>query len=526
MNRRRSRRRLDARVWPEILETLVPATDRRLDEIMAWADRHDQQWLFDFLEARAASLKAGEGRDIVPRILPEDMLAEKFGLTLAQARVLSAFLAGKSLKEIAALQSVSITTVRTHFVQMRAKLGARDQADVVRVGPAQVAWQEALKPPEQQIPAQREEQRGEGAALPDARSDAEPLVVVARCCNPAPVAEVQVVHESTEVPRELQVGQHVSQEVVRQRRKGGQEVKEDRGGPFGYEAGRAHFSVQLQHVVQHGAARQDTSLGRRDSLGEQRFDTQADRICHQPNVGVDDGERPHFLRLVVPNSLEFTVELLGDKHHRGLVEGGVAGIVHGEGRQKRLPTMLRGELPKGFVQNVHRQGAKHPPCRVRNAIRAWGRRAGQCNGLLQVRATDSPSLLVNEEGAHGRMQALLVDRIGPEPSQSAVAVEPTSREGVAPVSAKCLRHARAVRAQLPLRVHDGRQRGRPPRGHPLELQQDLGSPPNPRVFVQEREVVVEALQRGLNFFTGQGDSMIAKASKAQVRRMQQQARSE
>lgn len=133
MNRRRARRRLDARVWPEILETLVPATDRRLDEIMAWADRHDQQWLFDFLEARAASLKAGEGRDIVPRIPPEDMLAEKFGLTLAQARVLSAFLAGKTLKEIAALQSVSITTVRTHFVQMRAKLGARDQADVVRI---------------------------------------------------------------------------------------------------------------------------------------------------------------------------------------------------------------------------------------------------------------------------------------------------------------------------------------------------------------------------------------------------------
>jgi hypothetical protein len=58
------------------------------------------------------------------------------------------------------------------------------------------------------------------------------------------------------------------------------------------------------------------------------------------------------------------------------------------------------------------------------------------------------------------------------------------------------------------------------------LQQDLGSPPRPRVFVQEREVVVEALQRGLNFFTGQGDSMIAKASKAQVRRMQQQVRSE
>jgi DNA-binding CsgD family transcriptional regulator len=133
VNRRRSRRRLDARVWPEILETLVPATDKRLEEIMAWADENDQQWLFDFLETRAASLKAGEGEAALPRIPPEDVLAEKFGLTLAQARVLSAFLSGQSLKEIARLQSVSINTVRTHFVQMRAKLGARDQADVIRI---------------------------------------------------------------------------------------------------------------------------------------------------------------------------------------------------------------------------------------------------------------------------------------------------------------------------------------------------------------------------------------------------------
>ncbi len=133
MNRRRSRRRLDARVWPEILETLVPATDKRLEEIMAWADENDQQWLFDFLEARASVLQRQDAAAARSGIPPEDLLAEKFGLTLAQARVLSAFLAGQSLKEIAALQNVSITTIRTHFVQMRAKLGARDQADVVRV---------------------------------------------------------------------------------------------------------------------------------------------------------------------------------------------------------------------------------------------------------------------------------------------------------------------------------------------------------------------------------------------------------
>ena len=133
MNRRKSGGRLDARVWPGILETLVPATDRRLEQIMAWADAHDQERLFDFLEARAANLRADTGENFHGRIPPEDHLAQRFGLTVAQARVLSAFLGGQSLKEIAQTQGVSITTVRTHFVQMREKLGARDQVDVVRI---------------------------------------------------------------------------------------------------------------------------------------------------------------------------------------------------------------------------------------------------------------------------------------------------------------------------------------------------------------------------------------------------------
>ncbi|MBI1260935.1 MAG: hypothetical protein GC184_04355 [Rhizobiales bacterium] len=133
MNKRRGNHRLDARVWPDILERLVPATDKRLAEIMDWARANDQQWLFSFLDARAAALLARE-QGLAPRAIPPvDYLATRFGLTAAQARVLSAFLGGQSLKEIAQMQGVSITTIRTHFVQIRSKLGARDQVDVVRI---------------------------------------------------------------------------------------------------------------------------------------------------------------------------------------------------------------------------------------------------------------------------------------------------------------------------------------------------------------------------------------------------------
>lgn len=133
MTKRRGNQRLDARVWPDILERLVPATDKRLSEIVDWAKTHDQQWLFDFLDARAKALQAHEEGRVPKSIPPEGYLATRFGLTTAQARVLSAFLAGQTLLEIAKTQSVSITTVRTHFVQIRAKLGARDQVDVVRI---------------------------------------------------------------------------------------------------------------------------------------------------------------------------------------------------------------------------------------------------------------------------------------------------------------------------------------------------------------------------------------------------------
>ena len=130
---RRHKDRLSARVWPGIHEGLVPETDRRLSEIMDWADENDQDWIFEFLNARSKAIQQNDPKAHVGKIPPEDFLAVRFDLTSAQARVLSAFLAGQSLQEIAASQGVSINTVRTHFVQVRGKLGARDQADVVRI---------------------------------------------------------------------------------------------------------------------------------------------------------------------------------------------------------------------------------------------------------------------------------------------------------------------------------------------------------------------------------------------------------
>ncbi len=130
---RRSKDRLSARVWPGIHEGLVPETDRRLGEIMSWAEENDEKWIFEFLNARSKAIQENDADAHKGRIPPEDFLAVRFSLTSAQAKVLCAFLAGQSLQEIADGQGVTIYTVRTHFVQVREKLGARDQADVVRI---------------------------------------------------------------------------------------------------------------------------------------------------------------------------------------------------------------------------------------------------------------------------------------------------------------------------------------------------------------------------------------------------------
>jgi len=130
---RRSKDRLSARVWPGIHEGLVPETDRRLTEIMDWAATHGEDWIFEFLNARSKAIQENDPDALIGKIPPEDFLAVRFDLTSAQAKVLCAFLAGQTLQEIADAQGVTINTVRTHFVQVRGKLGARDQADVVRI---------------------------------------------------------------------------------------------------------------------------------------------------------------------------------------------------------------------------------------------------------------------------------------------------------------------------------------------------------------------------------------------------------
>lgn len=130
---RRSKDRISARVWPGLHEGLVPETDRRLGEIMSWAEENDEEWIFEFLNARSKAIQENDPDALNGKIPPEDFLAVRFDLTSAQAKVLCAFLAGQSLQEIADAQGVTINTVRTHFVQVRGKLGARDQADVVRI---------------------------------------------------------------------------------------------------------------------------------------------------------------------------------------------------------------------------------------------------------------------------------------------------------------------------------------------------------------------------------------------------------
>lgn len=122
-----------ARLWPDVPASETAGIDQRVDEIMNWATSNDQDWLLEFVEKRLTDAGRGENaahKDLFPSATE---LATRFSLTPAQAKVLSAFLTGRTLREIAADQKVKISTVRSHFVDVRGKLGARDQADVVRI---------------------------------------------------------------------------------------------------------------------------------------------------------------------------------------------------------------------------------------------------------------------------------------------------------------------------------------------------------------------------------------------------------
>ncbi|MCR9241824.1 MAG: helix-turn-helix transcriptional regulator [Rhodobiaceae bacterium] len=120
-------------LWPDVPASEVPGIDQRVGEIMLWASKNDEDWLLEFVEKRLGGASRGSEAPVARPLPAAEELASRFSLTPAQARVLSEFLEGRTLREIAVDQKVKISTVRSHFVDVRGKLGARDQADVVRI---------------------------------------------------------------------------------------------------------------------------------------------------------------------------------------------------------------------------------------------------------------------------------------------------------------------------------------------------------------------------------------------------------
>ena len=124
---------VNAWYWPDTTDATAPTVAKRLSQIFKWAEENKQDWLFDFVDARADLLKSITRGETETKLPTADHLAARFDLTPAEADILELFLAGGTLREIADAQQVSINTVRTHFVHIRGKLDARDQADVVRI---------------------------------------------------------------------------------------------------------------------------------------------------------------------------------------------------------------------------------------------------------------------------------------------------------------------------------------------------------------------------------------------------------
>ena len=60
-------------------------------------------------------------------------LAEFFGLSPAEARLVAALLTGKTLAQIAAVTGVRITTLRTQLGSILRKVGAERQSDLIRI---------------------------------------------------------------------------------------------------------------------------------------------------------------------------------------------------------------------------------------------------------------------------------------------------------------------------------------------------------------------------------------------------------
>ncbi len=61
------------------------------------------------------------------------ILRMSYGLSEREADLAAAFAGGTTLEDYRAANGLSMATVRTHFARLKSKLGARDQADVVRL---------------------------------------------------------------------------------------------------------------------------------------------------------------------------------------------------------------------------------------------------------------------------------------------------------------------------------------------------------------------------------------------------------
>lgn len=66
-------------------------------------------------------------------VVDEEALRAWFGLSRREARLAAAFVRGTGLADYAQKEDLSMNTVRTQFAHIRTKLGAVDQADVVRL---------------------------------------------------------------------------------------------------------------------------------------------------------------------------------------------------------------------------------------------------------------------------------------------------------------------------------------------------------------------------------------------------------
>lgn len=78
--------------------------------------------------------------DVVHRIASEDSitrtkirrLVRDHGLTPAESKLVESLCAGRSMADHADKHSISPNTARTHMQRVREKLGAKNQADIVR----------------------------------------------------------------------------------------------------------------------------------------------------------------------------------------------------------------------------------------------------------------------------------------------------------------------------------------------------------------------------------------------------------